>query len=44
MKQLFAVLALRTATWNLPTQDLSLKWAVAPEHKSGLVVCWSRAK
>jgi cytochrome P450 len=44
MMQLFAVLALRTATWDLPEQDLSLKWVVPPEHKSGLVVRWSRAK
>ena len=44
MMQLFAVLALRTATWELPEQDLSFKWVVPPEHKSGLVVRWSRAK
>jgi cytochrome P450 len=44
MMQLFAVLALRTATWDLPAQDLSLRWVVPPEHKSGLVVRWSRAK
>ena len=44
MMQLFAVLALRTAKWDLPTQDLSLKWVVPPEHKSGLVVRWTRAK
>ena len=42
MMQLFAVLALRTGTWDLPAQDLSLKWVVPPEHKSGLVVRWSR--
>ena len=42
MMQLFAVLALRTANWDLPGQDLSLKWVVPPEHKSGLVVRWSR--
>ena len=41
MMQLFAVLALRTATWDLPEQDLSLKWVVPPEHTSGLVVRWS---
>jgi cytochrome P450 len=44
MMQLFAVLAVRTATWDLPVQDLSLKWVVPPEHKSGLVVRWSKAK
>ncbi len=44
MMQLFAVLALRTATWELPEQDLSLKWVVPPEHKSGLVVRWAKAK
>ncbi len=43
MMQLFAVLALRTAKWDLPAQDLSLKWVVPPEHKSGLVVRWSKA-
>lgn len=43
MMQLFAALALRTATWDLPSQDLSLKWVVPPEHKSGLVVRWSKA-
>ncbi len=43
MMQLFAALALRTATWDLPEQDLSLKWVVPPEHKSGLVVRWSRS-
>ena len=43
MMQLFAVLALRTAKWNLPAQDLSLKWVVPPEHKSGLIVRWSKA-
>lgn len=42
--QLFAVLALRTATWELPAQDLSLRWVVPPEHKSGLVVRWSKAR
>jgi cytochrome P450 len=40
--QLFAALALRAAKWDLPAQDLSLKWVVPPEHKSGLVVRWSR--
>jgi cytochrome P450 len=40
MMQLFAALALRTAQWDLPAQDLSLKWVVPPEHKSGLVVRW----
>ena len=29
MMQLFAVLALRTAKWELPAQDLSLKWVSA---------------
>jgi cytochrome P450 len=43
MMQLFAVLALRAAKWDLPAQDLSLKWVVPPEHKSGLVVRWSKA-
>jgi cytochrome P450 len=43
MMQLFAVLALRTSTWDLPEQDLSLKWVVPPEHKNGLVVRWSKA-
>jgi len=43
MMQLFAVLAVRTAKWDLPAQDLSLKWVVPPEHKSGLVVRWSKA-
>jgi cytochrome P450 len=42
MMQLFAVVALRTADWDLPPQDLSLKWVVPPEHKSGLVVRWMR--
>jgi cytochrome P450 len=42
MMQLFAALALRTAQWDLPAQDLSLKWVVPPEYKSGLVVRWSR--
>jgi cytochrome P450 len=42
MMQLFAVLALRNATWTLPAQDLSMKWVVPPEYKSGLVVAWSR--
>jgi len=42
MMQLFAALALRTATWDLPAQDLSLRWVVPPEHKSGLVVRWSK--
>jgi cytochrome P450 len=41
--QLFAALALRTSQWDLPAQDLSLKWVVPPEHKSGLVVRWSRS-
>jgi len=43
MMQLFTVLALRTSRWDLPEQDLSLKWVVPPEHKSGLVVRWSKA-
>lgn len=42
MMQLFATLALRTAKWDLPSQDLSLKWVVPPEHKSGLIVRWSK--
>ncbi|MGZ5131951.1 MAG: cytochrome P450 [Caldimonas sp.] len=42
MMQLFGALAVRTATWELPAQDLSYKWVVPPEHKSGLVVRWSR--
>jgi cytochrome P450 len=42
MMQLFAALALRTAKWDLPAQDLSLKWVVPPEHKSGLIVRWSK--
>jgi cytochrome P450 len=42
MMQLFAVLASRTAKWDLPAQDLSLHWVVPPEHKSGLVVRWSK--
>jgi cytochrome P450 len=42
MMQLFAALALRMAKWDLPAQDLSLKWVVPPEHKSGLVVRWSK--
>jgi cytochrome P450 len=42
MMQLFAVLALRTAKWDLPAQDLSHKWVVPPEHRSGLIVRWSR--
>jgi cytochrome P450 len=42
MMQLFAALALRAAKWDLPAQDLSLKWVVPPEHKSGLVVRWFR--
>jgi len=33
---------LRTAKWDLPAQDLSLKWVVPPEHKSGLIVRWSK--
>ena len=44
MMQLFTVLALRTAKWELPEQDLSMKWVVPPEHKSGLVVRWSNLK
>lgn len=43
MMQLFAALTVRTANWDLPAQDLSLKWVVPPEHKSGLVVRWSRS-
>jgi cytochrome P450 len=43
MMQLFAALALRTAKWDLPAQDLSLKWVVPPEHKSGLIVRWSKS-
>jgi retinoid hydroxylase len=43
MMQLFAALALRTANWDLPEQDLSLKWVVPSEHKTGLVVRWSRS-
>ena len=43
MMQLFAVLALRAGKWELPAQDLSLKWVVPPEHKSGLVVRWRKA-
>lgn len=42
MMQLFATLALRTAKWDLPAQDLALKWVIPPEHKSGLVVRWSK--
>lgn len=42
MMQLFTVLALKTSKWELPAQDLSLKWVVPPEHKSGLIVRWSR--
>ena len=34
MMQLFAVLALRTATWDLPEQDLSLKWVVPPSTRA----------
>ncbi len=41
MMQLFATLAVRTASWDLPAQDLSLQWVVPPEHKSGLVVRWA---
>jgi hypothetical protein len=37
-----AALALRTTKWDLPAQDLSLKWVVPPEHKSGLIVRWSK--
>ena len=29
-----------TATWDLPEQDLSMKWVIPPEHRSGLVVRW----
>ena len=43
MMQLFTVLALRTATWELPAQDLALRWVVPPEHRSGLVVRWTQA-
>jgi retinoid hydroxylase len=42
MMQLFAVLALRNTRWTLPAQDMSMQWVVPPEHKSGLVVAWSR--
>ena len=42
MMQLFAALALRMAKWDLSAQDLSMKWVVPPEHKSGLVVRWSK--
>ena len=41
MMQLFATLVVRTASWDLPAQDLSLQWVVPPEHKSGLVVRWA---
>ena len=43
MMQLFTGLALRTAKWDLPEQDLSLKWVVPPEYKTGLVVRWSKS-
>lgn len=43
MMQLFTVLVLRLATWELPAQDLALRWVVPPEHKSGLVVRWTKA-
>jgi cytochrome P450 len=42
MMQLFAALTLRTTKWDLLAQDLSLKWVVPPEHKSGLVVRWAK--
>jgi cytochrome P450 len=42
MMQLFAALALRTAKWDLPEQNLSRIWVVPPEYKSGLILRWSK--
>ena len=37
--QLFAILLVRGYTWQLPAQDLGMRWnRVPPEYKSGLVV------
>ena len=39
MMQLFTVLLVRGHTWQLPPQDLVLRWnRIPPEYKSGLVV------
>jgi len=39
MMQLFAILLVRGHTWQLPRQDLGMRWnRVPPEYKSGLVV------
>jgi cytochrome P450 len=42
MMQLFIALAVRSADWEIPAQDMSMRWVVPPEHKSGLVVRWSK--
>ena len=37
--QLFAILLVRGHTWQLPRQDLRMRWnRIPPEYKSGLVV------
>jgi cytochrome P450 len=39
MMQLFAILLVRGYTWQLPPQDLGMRWnRIPPEYKSGLVV------
>ena len=39
MMQLFAILLVRGHTWQLPRQDLGMRWnRIPPEYKSGLVV------
>ena len=39
MMQLFAILLVRGHTWQLPRQDLRMRWnRIPPEYKSGLVV------
>jgi len=40
MMQIFTVLALRMTNWDLPAQDLALKWVIPPEYKNGLIVRW----
>ena len=42
MMQLFAALAVRKGVWELPPQELALKWVVPPEHKNGLIVSWKK--
>jgi cytochrome P450 len=41
MMQLFTAQLLRGSDWELAPQDLSMRWVVPPEYKSGLVVRWT---